>query len=153
MRIAAVDPGVESGWAYVDLEDSDLDVLRARGTTVWLKEWGGNKRVRSGQCVSEDEVQNALEVCNALGEVHVVAVESFELRASRKLRGRGALAPKGVGTLLRAAYGERVVMQSASQAKSVVTDDRLKDWGLWVKGQQHARDAIRHLVVALRAAR
>lgn len=42
-----------------------------------------------------------------------------------------------------------VVMQSAQIAKGFVTDDKLKAWGLWIKGQKHARDAIRHAVYYL----
>lgn len=34
--------------------------------------------------------------------------------------------------------------QTANQAKTWMTDDKLKQWGLWQKGQRHARDAIRH---------
>lgn len=35
-------------------------------------------------------------------------------------------------------------MRMAQHAKNFVTDDRLKQWGLWQKGERHARDAIRH---------
>lgn len=34
--------------------------------------------------------------------------------------------------------------QMAGQAKGFVTDDKLKSWGLWKRGERHARDAIRH---------
>lgn len=34
--------------------------------------------------------------------------------------------------------------QMAHQAKGFVTDDKLKAWGYYVKGQRHARDAMRH---------
>jgi hypothetical protein len=40
--------------------------------------------------------------------------------------------------------------QQPSDAKSTVTDDRLKRWGMWTVGQQHARDATRHLILFLR---
>lgn len=36
------------------------------------------------------------------------------------------------------------VWQQPSQAKTYATDDRLKRWGLWVKGREHERDAWRH---------
>lgn len=35
-------------------------------------------------------------------------------------------------------------MRMAQHAKNLVTDERLKQWGMWKKGQRHARDAIRH---------
>lgn len=38
----------------------------------------------------------------------------------------------------------------ASMAKTTVTDERLKRWGLWARGSGHSRDAIRHLVTYLR---
>jgi hypothetical protein len=43
--------------------------------------------------------------------------------------------------------------QSASDAKSTCTDDRMRRWGLWIPGQPHATDATRHLIVALRRIR
>lgn len=36
-----------------------------------------------------------------------------------------------------------------AQAKSFATDDRLKHWNLWVKGNPHARDSLRHLCLFL----
>ena len=36
------------------------------------------------------------------------------------------------------------INQPANVAKGFCTDKRLKDWGLWIEGQKHARDAIRH---------
>lgn len=52
---------------------------------------------------------------------------------------------------VRDAWALGITYQSAAQAKGVVTDKRLKSWGLWVPGQQHARDAIRHAVTYLRS--
>ena len=48
--------------------------------------------------------------------------------------------------------GERKIKrfeQSAHQAKSFVTDAKLKEWNFYMKGQKHARDAIRHAVFYL----
>jgi hypothetical protein len=38
----------------------------------------------------------------------------------------------------------RVWIQSASTAKTKLTDDRQHDFGLWVPGKDHKRDAIKH---------
>jgi len=38
-----------------------------------------------------------------------------------------------------------IVLQGANKAK-VITDERLKAWGLWKPGNPHAMDAVRHLV-------
>jgi hypothetical protein len=43
----------------------------------------------------------------------------------------------------------KFVLQSPAQAKSFATDDKLRRLGWWVPGQDHARDALRHLVVFL----
>lgn len=37
--------------------------------------------------------------------------------------------------------------QTASQAKGKATDERLRRTNLWIPGQKHARDAVRHLVL------
>lgn len=37
--------------------------------------------------------------------------------------------------------------QTASDAKSFATNERLRRWGLWVRGREHARDANRHLAL------
>lgn len=39
--------------------------------------------------------------------------------------------------------------QSAQQAKNFCDDEKLQAWNLWIKGQRHARDAIRHGVFFL----
>lgn len=36
------------------------------------------------------------------------------------------------------------IMQTAHTAKGFCTDEKLKDWDMWIKGEPHSRDAIRH---------
>jgi hypothetical protein len=43
--------------------------------------------------------------------------------------------------------------QSRSIAFSTATDERLHSWGLWIKGSEHVRAALRHAITALRRAR
>lgn len=40
-------------------------------------------------------------------------------------------------------------MQTAQVAKHFVTDERLKEWGFWERGQRHARDSMRHALFFL----
>lgn len=42
-----------------------------------------------------------------------------------------------------------VLYQAPVDAKSYASDERLKDWGLWVKGSDHARDANRHMALVI----
>lgn len=43
--------------------------------------------------------------------------------------------------------GISVERQTPSDAKSYVTNARLRSWGAWVKGSAHRRDAMRHLIL------
>ena len=63
------------------------------------------------------------------------------------------LSPLRIGSMIALAAelaAVEVRYQMASLAKTTVTDDRLRRWGLWAKGSSHARDAIRHAVTYLR---
>lgn len=55
-----------------------------------------------------------------------------------------------VAVLIDRGWDGKLVLQQPSQAKSVVTDDRLRAWKLWIVGSSHKRDAMRHAVVFLR---
>jgi hypothetical protein len=53
-----------------------------------------------------------------------------------------------VKTLCRWA-GAEFKFQTPAQAKKFVNDSQLKTLGLWIPGQDHARDAIRHLIFGI----
>ena len=42
-----------------------------------------------------------------------------------------------------------MVLQSAGEAKGYATNQRLKDWGIWVKGRDHERSAWQHVAAYL----
>ena len=48
------------------------------------------------------------------------------------------------------ANGVGLKLQSAANAKHVINDQRLRSAGLWVRGSEHARDALRHMALACR---
>lgn len=52
----------------------------------------------------------------------------------------------GLCELLCALYQLTHNLRMAQNAKKFVTDEKLKAWGIYVTGQKHARDAIRHAV-------
>lgn len=56
--------------------------------------------------------------------------------------------PKVIGAIEYLCWneGRRLVRQMAGEGKAFVSDDKLHKWGLWYKGEQHARDAIRHAI-------
>ncbi len=41
-------------------------------------------------------------------------------------------------------YDIPICKQSAGDAKGFATDRKLKAWDMWIEGQRHSRDAIRH---------
>lgn len=85
--------------------------------------------------------------------VDEVVIEDFLLR--QRTMDRSLLSPVRLTAMLQGMLMEdtgvdvRTCLQQPSAAKSVVKDERLKKWGMWIQGQQHARDACRHLALRL----
>lgn len=91
-------------------------------------------------------------------QVSVVVMESWRLVPGVALRGKATLAPVKLDAMLTYAMHNKwfpipIMYQSASQGKSVITDQRLKALGMWWRGEEHARDATRHLVTFIRTVR
>lgn len=134
-RMAAIDPGVTTGWAL--LEDDRV--------------------VSSGQVLAESvrvdwrraELEAVRSIVGIVGRVDGWACEDFILRG--RSASRDALSPVRVAAMLFAVVGTGVPWWwvSPSDAKSVVTDERLRAWDAWVVGK-HARDAVRVGLVAHR---
>lgn len=87
-----------------------------------------------------------------------VLMEDFILRMYSK--GRDLLTPVRLNAMLDYALETQLGVcvthrQQPSEAKSVVTDARLKIWGFYTSagGQEHARDADRHAILFLRKAK
>jgi hypothetical protein len=56
-----------------------------------------------------------------------------------------------INAILRWACRPRYwVTQQAGLAMSTVTDTRQKDWGFWIPGKEHARDAVKHNITYLK---
>lgn len=148
--VLAVDPGGVSGVAWVRFK---LDELRdIEGLLRSKLECG---EVAGGFLDQCKRLSRALEVVNP---THVV-VENFMLRVGGPMLSRtdGLIPVRLIGAIELLVWQRDPALcfnlQNASSAKSIATDARLKDWGLWMVGQDHARDAIRHLVVFLRRLR
>ena len=83
-----------------------------------------------------------------------VVVEDFILR--RHTKGRELLSPVRITAMLEVLLRQHSMpkfqLQQPAEAKNVVTDERLKMWGLYEsKGAlRHARDADRHALLWLR---
>lgn len=142
-----IDPGGVTGMACVGMDHEG---------TFWLLE---HEQVDSRELGEEEAAAQIADLAWIWTDRHgcdVLVVEDFILRS--KVTDRSLLSPVRITAkvetyLLRYGvledYGD-IQLQQASAAKSIATDERLKHWGLWIRGRQHARDAARHCVVALR---
>jgi hypothetical protein len=83
----------------------------------------------------------------------VVVIEDFGLRGDKNSTDRALLSSARIASNLEALIWKSAEegmewlhmpwFISPSVAKSTVTDDRLKRWGLWERGRPHSRDAWR----------
>lgn len=124
-RLLAVDPGETTGWAlFVD-----------------------GRFVKWGQLDTASNLQRASKLILATRPDRVV-IERFALYGWKRKQQTGSTFPtvEAIGVLKATAQGKSipVTLQSAAQAKRLITDKRLKDLRLWLPGQRHARDAMRH---------
>lgn len=147
--VVSVDPGGTTGWSVISVHPDalvDPDVAILDNIVHWTH----------GQ-FSGDENAQASEVLGLIDSFPgcCVVIEDFILRTSNG--GREVLSP--VRITARIEFGLYVggglvpsFRQMPSEAKSVATDARLRDWGFYERkgGLEHARDADRHGLVWLR---
>lgn len=161
--IAAIDPGVTTGVAWACVGRKELRDLGAHGALLSAMNhgrWqgqdirGANDHERASNIFKwlvMRDINTDVKTKGVLSAVGVVVVEDFVRREDTT--DPSLLAPVRIMERLFQEWEneDRVVLkQQPSQAKAVVTDHRMKDWGLWSKGSRHVRDANRHLVILLR---
>ena len=141
------------------------------GVVVWDAEAGRMVHVEEVRCGGSwrEEVavvRGMLEDVANYG-VDVVIIEDFVLRLSPGggtaglSSARAGLSPVRIGFGLAmgldvAGFAGEVVFQGASGAISVITNERLRGLGMYVKypgGGEHVRDAARHVALWLRKRR
>lgn len=161
-RYVAVDPGVTTGFVLCDLPSNwrSMDLYRLLSSYAS----GGNEYNWCRQLELHGTESWQIDQMEALIlgrkgraiSAHSVVIEDFILR--QRTQDRSLLAPVRVGAMLTdrlysKGFQGQIVWQSPSDAKSIVTDTRLKSWGLWHIGSPHIRDAWRHLTKYLREQR
>jgi hypothetical protein len=90
----------------------------------------------------------------SVGWVTDLVIEDFILRERTKSRSLLAPVRLSAGLVQEVLRNEKLIglsFLSASDSKGAITDERLRNLGLWVPGQQHARDALRLLALWLRS--
>lgn len=146
-----IDPGGVTGLAMVGMDEDGVFSL-LRYTEV-------DSRKLGEEAAARHIVDTVLDWWEITEQVDVFVMEDFILRARNM--DRSLLSPVRLIAKIETwmyvradALGMGLIpkfkMQQPSQAKSIATDHRLRGWGLWVPGKQHARDAVKHCVIGLR---
>lgn len=135
--VLAVDPGKTTGVAHLASTDGTPHTWQLQGhlhTCCWFAE-----------CISGHAgPPPALVVC-----------ESFIINATTHKKSPQPYSMELIGVLRYLCEYHEVPfkLQTPADAKRFSTDDKLKRLGWWVPGQDHADDALRHLLLALVNAR
>lgn len=150
--IIALDPGGTTGWSASVFKLGDLDKIQARTRATYLDmSWGQFRGSEDGQA---DDIADLVDKGRNSDRVDhlILLIEDFILRQKRK--DRDLLSPVRITAKVEWAnwmwWGLPLVKQQPSLAKSSMNDARLKIWGAWAIGEQHARDANRHNITLVR---
>ncbi|WAA19689.1 RuvC-like resolvase [Gordonia phage Dalilpop] len=175
VNVVAFDPGGTTGWSVFTLDVERLFDKTVRAHEVITDWWHGeiDCGAASGQLgsaasqydlsASEEGEAAGAHLCEKLVERHAqalnctVVVEDFILRTQNQKR--DALSPVRITAILDYLLWEGknvpypIARQQPSEAKTAITDERLKLWDMWVPGGRHARDADRHALLFVRKVR
>jgi hypothetical protein len=130
----AVDPGDTTGWAFMTMHE------------YWSP---GN--VTAGQHFANDFLDWITKTPQFLDPSCLILVESFTVTAQTARLSQQPVAMEVIGVLkfLARRSGTRLEMQTPAAAKRFCSDAQLRKIGLWHPGKDHARDAIRHLILGI----
>lgn len=138
MRIA-FDPGQTTGVAWREPSETyDITTYGGHGTATFMGD------LRATQWPGESIVVVLDGFHKGYGITEVI-IEDFISRPGPAVN---LSAPRTIGRIEGWCdeRGVDYIMQTPSAAKTVVTNDRLRAMGGWKRGEQHSRDALRHLL-------
>lgn len=163
-RVLALDPGKTTGWAVVWFDDDALfDTQQSiqRAPVAWIAGmWLGP------EVGHMDALMRMLRKSPIGGDGLAIVCEDFIPRAA--FQDRDFLSPVRLTAMFRAGLHmgsfeadgvarRRTInpenIQSASDAKRVITDQRLDTWQMYLPGKDHPRDATRHALLWIRKLR
>jgi hypothetical protein len=151
VRYLGLDPGGTTGCAELWLEPTYGEDRHIRPAEEWIPHW---TFCQIGPDEHHGDLWNYLTV---LAPRDGIACEHFEWRPNRHQNAEYgdryveliSREYEGIVKLAHDVLGYPLWIQTASQAKSFVKDDNIKNLGLWQPGQKHAMDALRHLLYRL----
>lgn len=133
------------------LKDSRLRVLALDpGETTGACVFNGPHLFDARQLQTGLMPQAAVEVCHYIQgfDPDIVVIEDYRVYSwkTKDHAWAGLHTPRLIGATEYICHQllKPLVKQTAQQGKGFCTDDKLMAWGLYQKGEKHARDAIRH---------
>ena len=136
-HLISVDPGKTSGFVVLDITDTLID-----DATPGIVE--SSEKEQMSTCY---DVHHLLSADNDI--FYRIVCEDFIIttQTGKKKDTRYSLEIIGALRYLAGMYHVPFTLQRPSEAKSFVSNERLKSMGLYVKGGEgHMRDAMRHAV-------
>jgi hypothetical protein len=127
MRVISVDPGKTTGYCYAAFDKGKLYFAPFQ---------------------MFDDVDDFWDRLAAFKPEHVI-IESFQYRKGGRTNAGLDLFPVqliGVARLYEVKANVKLYLQTPSQGKGYYTDRTLKQLGLYQRGEEHGRDASRHLL-------
>lgn len=129
MRIICFDPGHTTGWAFFE----------------------GTKLTAAGQ-INTKPIEEAVINITDLLDMYTPDMVVFEDYRVYKWKtehhgGSELLTTRVIGCIETLCIQKQIypiIKQPAHTAKGFCKDSKLKEWGLYIVGERHARDAIRH---------
>lgn len=140
-QVLSFDPGDTTGWAIFQVHPDAMGGDPAFPVMENIEWWTCGE---VGGKIHEN-ADAMIELVHAWPGARLTS-ESFMIR-QRAVE----LSPCELNAIVSWAIRPRYfVMQSSALALSTVTPERLKSWGYWVPGKEHARDAISHALTFLK---
>jgi hypothetical protein len=156
LYVIGLDPGITTGWAAIGIPADSIYGTEKGYIVHWT--FGQIDGPESGQ---------ALAICGIIKGISRLAtkpwdigtiIESFTVK--RMGQEFSFLSPVRIGAKIelamqlgRAGEVNHPVFQDPVMAMTTATDKRLKAWSLYSPGKEHARDATRHAITAIRRAK
>lgn len=125
------------------------------GETTGFAHFVGSELKCKGQIVGSTVYQSFNQIRHMVASVDpdFVVMEDYKVYSwkTKDHAWQSLFTPRLIGALecLFEDVARQYVKRMAQEAKGFCTDDKLKAWGLWIEGQRHARDAVRHAIYHL----
>ena len=153
-EVLAYDPGGTTGWAIACIKPSDLLAEKPFNARIL-------KHFVSGQIIGDEstQVDELVELVDIWPRAAVVGESFINKLRNTNLETDPAFSPVRINAVVKwwlATESRYLYKQSASQAKSRWTDERLEAAKLSPEGghsTRHARDGVRHALLFLSRAR